>query len=536
MKKTIAILLALAMMLSMAACGGGASSSAAATSGSTAATQGTPAAPAAFDGCLNIGIPGDPADLSPFSTMSVGRMYTLESIYEYLAIYEEKDGAFVGQLAKDIDVSDDALTVVVTLYDYIKDAAGNAITADDVVFCYNKAVEANCSISLGYMDSVEKVDDYTVQFNLNNQVVDGWQGVLSGVPIISQTAYEASDDGFLMKPVTTSAYQVTEFITGSTLKLQRRDDYWQTDESLCPIKHNVEAIQFDVIMDSAQMAIALETGTIEIAEGISSTEVERFMEGGEDADNFTVFNTLDNRTYCLLFNCNDDVGVFAGKKELRQAIAYAIDVPGIITAILNGGATQQTTWGSYTADDFDPSWVDSYYDYNLDKAKELMKEAGVAEGELTLRMACTNNKVLSSSLELIQAYLMQIGINTEINVVDAGLFDSIKYDKDEWDLLLDTIGGKNIALLSKSMNSVDKSYLNVCFVNDPKMQSMAETILMTPTHTAENVKEWVEYMNEQMYAYGMFNVFSYVAASNSIESITWTSRACVYPGDVVIAG
>ena len=43
-------------------------------------------------------------------------------------------------------------------------------------------------------------------------------------------------------------------------------------------------------------------------------------------------------------------------------------------------------------------------------------------------------------------------------------------------------------------------------------------------------------MNEQMYAYGMFNVFSYVAASNSIESITWTSRACVYPGDVVIAG
>ena len=75
----------------------------------------------------------------------------------------------------------------------------------------------------------------------------------------------------------------------------------------------------------------------------------------------------------------------------------------------------------------------------------------------------------------------------------------------------------------------DKSYLNVCFVNDPKMQSMAETILMTPTHTAENVKEWVEYMNEQMYAYGMFNVFSYVAASNSIESITWTFRACVYP-------
>ncbi|MEI3192621.1 MAG: hypothetical protein V8S22_00825 [Lachnospiraceae bacterium] len=52
------------------------------------------------------------------------------------------------------------------------------------------------------------------------------------------------------------------------------------------------------------MAIALETGTIEIAEGIyHRTEVERFMEGGEDANNFTG-RSLDNRTYCLLYPLN----------------------------------------------------------------------------------------------------------------------------------------------------------------------------------------------------------------------------------------
>ncbi|MCD7820326.1 MAG: ABC transporter substrate-binding protein [Lachnospiraceae bacterium] len=514
-KKVIASMLSVAMIASMAAC--------------------TVSADASdFDGTLNVGIPGDPADLGPFSTMSVGRMYTLETVYEYLGCFEEMGGDYVGWLASDIEVSDDALTVVVTIYDYITDAAGNNITSSDVKWVFDSAIEANCSIQLGYVDSVDIIDDYTVQFNMNSAIVNGWQNVLSSVPIISQATYEANEDTFAVAPITTSAYTVTDFIAGSTLSLELRDDYWQTDDSLNPVKHNVDAIEFDVIADSSQMAIALETGAIEVAEGMSTSEVERFMEGGESSEGYTTFNALGTMVYSLLFNCSDENGVFAGNDTLRQAIAYAIDVDAILEGILNGGGVKCTTWGGYEADDFNPDWVDSYYEYDVEKAQELLTEAGYSAGELTLRMEFTSDSILSSIGEMIQAYLGAIGVNVELNSVDSGLFDSTKYDDTEWDLLLDTIGGENLALLSKSYNSVDKSYLNISFANDSTLQELAETIVNSSTHTEEICQEWVEYMNEKLYAYGLFNVYSYVATKDFVTDVTFTTRAALYPGDTVI--
>lgn len=541
MKKLIAILLVLMMILSLTACKSTTDSTSNTSSTSTDNSAGANPTTGAnttsasdFDGCLNVGIPGDPADLSPFSTMSVGRMYVMETVYEFLGVYKEKNGDFVGQLAKTIDVSDDALTVTVTLYDNITDSAGNKITADDVLFSYNTAIEKKTSVQLGYVDNIEKKDDYTVIFHMNSAIVQGWQAVMSAIPIVSQKAYEANPDGFALNPVTTSAYKVSSFTAGSSLKLDLRDDYWQTDDNALAIQHNVDSIEFDVILDSAQMAIALETGAIDVAEGMATADTARFMEGGEDADNYSVFTTDDTRSYCLLFNCDETQGVFANNKELRQAIAYAIDAQGLLDAVLNGGGVLESTWGGASADDFDPSWVSDYYSYNVDKAKELLKEAGYKEGELTLRLACTNDKTISSSLELIQSYLMAIGINSTINVVDSGLFDTVKYDPSEWDILMDSIGGADVALVSKNLDTTGKSYINVCFVKDDTLQNLVQTIMAVPTHTSENVKKYVDYINDQVYAYGLFNKNSYIVAPKFVDSITFTSRSCIYPGDTVV--
>lgn len=72
---------------------------------------------------------------------------------------------------------------------------------------------------------------------------------------MTRAAYEASPDQMATDPVTTSAYQVTEYVSGSKIVYKNTGKYWQTDESLVPMtsRHNVENIEIDIIPDTAQL-------------------------------------------------------------------------------------------------------------------------------------------------------------------------------------------------------------------------------------------------------------------------------------------
>lgn len=542
-KKLLAVLLVSSMAASLAACGSGNTGSAASTgSQETAAEEKESASEASaeavasakeFDGCLNIAIPADPTDLNPFVTMSVGRMYTLETVFEYLGAYVEKNGEFKGQLAKDIELSEDAKTVTVTLYDYINDSAGNHITAQDVLWCYDKAIETQCSISTSYIDTMEVTGDYTIVFHLNNATVNGWQSVLSAIPIVSQAAYEASADSMSQDPVTTSAYVVDKFVSGSSLHMTKRDDYWQTDDSLLAIHSYPDEIEFDVVLEASQMSIALETGTVELAEGMSTNEIARFREGGEKAGEFAAISTPDSRIYTLLFNMSDE-GYFHDKPvELRQAIAKAIDSAGLVQGVLNGGGDVCTIPASINSDDYDAATMSmDYLTYDPTEAKALLEAAGYKAGDITLRLATENGGNGSATCELIQAYLMEIGIDTTINVVDSGLFNNVKYDSSEWDLLVDGIGGQNIATYAHQWDVTGHDYFNGSLIYDEKMQELVETVQNVPTHNADSVMAWMNYAGDVVYFKSLYNGYSYVAAVPNIDNVKFTNRSCVYPGDV----
>ena len=80
-----------------------------------------------------VAIGADPADLSPFNGMSLGRIAVLKTTYEYLLEANSMGSAAVPMLAKSVEQTGDK-TYVVTIYDYITDSAGNHITSADVVF------------------------------------------------------------------------------------------------------------------------------------------------------------------------------------------------------------------------------------------------------------------------------------------------------------------------------------------------------------------------------------------------------------------
>ncbi len=82
----------------------------------------------------------------------------------------------------------------VEIYDYIHDWNGNPITADDIIFCYEKAIELSLSGYLTSIDSIEKIDDYNIRFNLKTNYIMTIENILNAIDIVSQKEYEASAD------------------------------------------------------------------------------------------------------------------------------------------------------------------------------------------------------------------------------------------------------------------------------------------------------------------------------------------------------
>ena len=103
-----------------------------------------------------VGLNNDPQNLGPFQGMSAGRIGVLYTMYEMLAVTE--GGETYGVLMQDCEKVDD-LTYNITIYDYIYDQAGNHLTADDIVWCYETAIASgNLPKLSSSIESVIRID------------------------------------------------------------------------------------------------------------------------------------------------------------------------------------------------------------------------------------------------------------------------------------------------------------------------------------------------------------------------------------------
>lgn len=121
------------------------------------------------------------------------------------------------------------------------------------------------------------------------------KSVLSGCVIYDKDAYSA--DSYATNPVGCGPYKVTEFVTGASVTIERDPNYWQTDESLLASakKQNVEKCIFKIILEDAQLALALETGDVDAVNYVSADNLQFFMDdNGNALDGYTVqpFNSI----------------------------------------------------------------------------------------------------------------------------------------------------------------------------------------------------------------------------------------------------
>ncbi len=446
-------------------------------------------------------------------------------IYTCLAKTDRETGETIGYMG-DVTLSDDQLTVYVELWDNIYDTAGNHITADDVIFSWDTA-KAEGVRSVSDYTGWAKTGDYSLEFYRKEKPT--MEGATLTTYIISQAAYESSKDGMATDPVGCGIYYVDEFTSDYVLTLARNEDFWATDEQRAQVEAgygkqwdaNWDKLTWRCISESTQLTVALEMGDLDYTDSMPTDELE-MVKTGELADEFSIYNYVSGLTYCFIFNT--DPASPLSDVNVRRAVGYAIDNNYMAQVVWSGEAQVTHEVGSSSLIDYNPDWNDeeNYYQYDKDKAMELLAEAGYADG-LDLIIFTTTGTTQSNLAVVLQAQLKEVGINLEIKTMDTSIQNNYRAsDRSSWDICIQQVGSEDFMA-----NAYDKAYVQGQnawegtggYWVDETMDEMLKEVTSLDGYSVEGVEEFHEYTIDLCLMYGIANGYSNYVLRNGIQPV-----------------
>lgn len=479
---------------------------------------------------INVGISADPGDLSPWGPNNTGRTAAANCFYQSLA--HVVNGEIIGVLMKDYEISEDGTYMDCYLYDYIFDAAGNHLTASDVVFSFYKCLEIGNIGGLAFISNCEAIDDYTVRFSFATDLyVYDIETLFEQLFVVTQAAYEASPDGMAVTPVSTAPYQVADYTAGYILTCERNENYWQTEESLIYERDraNVETINYYILTESTQMTMALENGSIDMSWAVSNDDVTRFT----STDNFWLFQAPDNLVNQIFLNCAD--GHATTDVDLRKALYYSINAEAILQSVYNGNGTLCYDTAAQKAPDYQEAWKseDNYYHYNVEKAQEYLEKWGGDPGSLQLKIVTSNDEEVSNIAQLLQGFFSQIGVTATIDICDSAIFNTVSSDESQWDVLIGNKATANYCTTSWK-NCFSKDFFSwggsMNFIFDDELQRLLDTARLESSHNEETVNAVHQYITENAYGYGCVNIVNNYIVPSFCSSVVCSYKGAVLPG------
>lgn len=516
-KKMLGMILAAAMAAgSLAGCGGAAPEATQGTAGvpavEQAAQSGGGEAPsgAATGGTLKVALTNSFTGACAINTATPYRFASFSQVYESLLSLNEDE--YEGILLKEWKQSEPGVWEL-TLFDGIVDSEGNPFTSEDVRWALNAQWDSGHDLARFYSkDCVEVVDDTHMTMTLGTDSEGVFYLMATQILLCTEEAYMNSSDHLATMPIGTGPYKCTSYVEGSSSTLEKRDDYWKSGELPRASVANYDKIEISYVSEVTQMAIAIESGDIDLAGQVN-------MSISSDADNAAGMKTvyMKNGTYNGL-SFNSYGRVISDNLALREAVCLAIDSNGLIQSVYQGHAKEMPGYGIDTAIDFDASWTCGL-GYDPEKAKEKLKEAGYENGvELVL---LSNNVGEDSQLsELIQGYLAAVGITVTMDYVDPATKDP-RIAEGNWDLcLVGGIGVLDMSLFWGNLYNKQDTGMSKYFHNDPALYDIFDEYYAVGGKTDENLQAIYEYEKEHVTWYPMFNKEILYAFKDSYSGLT----------------
>ncbi len=395
---------------------------------------------------------------------------------------------------------------VMTLHEGIKFHDGSDLTSDDVIATLELSkTKPNIATYTKSFVKLEKVDDLTFKI-----YTDGPSAILlynlchHGNYILPKALIEAGND-FNTNPVGTGPYKFVEWKRSEYLKFEAFEDYFDKDRAA-----KIKNIVWKIIPEGSSRTIALETGEVDYIIELDSTTKQNVI----DNANLELLETFSIGHNWL--TVNNEVAPFDDIR-VRKAINAAINKEDVLTVAVEGSGIVCTAQVPEGMTGWDPT---GFGGYDLEEAKKLMADWGGDPASIKMSIICSNDTKRRAG-EIIQANLLELGINAEIESMDLATY------------LSETAAGNFTAFIGGYSSSELMTFLKGVYHSEninasnktrtanPELDALIDKATRTvdPAEREEILKETSRLLNENCYQMPLYQNSNLSACKVNLKGV-----------------
>ncbi len=477
------------------------------------------------EGTVVAAIDNDPPTLNPGTSTDYATGEIAAKVYESL-VWLDLESTPQPSLATTWEATPDGKTYRFRLREGVTWHDGKPFTAADVKFTFEEVLGklhprmASVLKSLGA--TIETPDDFSVIFNLQRGYAPFLvQMTVFDAPILPKHLFEGTNIPAApasQAPVGTGPFKFVEWNRGANIRLARNENYWDKP------KPYLAEVVFQIVPQGANRSAGLQTGELDV--------VSDFYMPKPDLPRLMRDPKLQNRQginipaiWFAMFNTKE--GPFA-KKEVRQAVAMAVDRPRLVQQVMRGIARPGV--GAF-GDGF--KWLvneDVTYDkkYPLDpaKAKALLQQAGY-DGKPVRMVFDAARPQLRSEAQIIRENLKAIGMEVQLEPLERSVMLDRVYAKRDFDITLQSFfsaGDPAIGYTRLYVTTTSGTNNNASGYSNPKVDSLLTEAATAPDRDkrAALYKELQVILNEDLPSLVLFDEETVNVATKRVTGL-WTS-------------
>ncbi len=397
---------------------------------------------------ITIGIPQDIEDsLDPHDMLAAGTKEIFFNVYE--GLYKaDSDGNLVPAVASDVEISEDGLTYTFTVREGVKFHNGNPVTAEDVRYSVAKFADieggAPSVAAFSNIEAIEITEEGSVAIKLAQPDSD-FLTMLSTIEAAIIPADNADPDG---NAIGTGPYQYVSRSPLTNVKMERFDDYWGE-------KAHIEKVTFKICANADTIAMELNGGSIDMFSRLTAAQMAEL-----DMEKYNVLEGNMNLVQALYLN--NDFEPFSDVR-VRQALCYAVNREEVLDFVSDGkgtiiGTSMIPAFGKY----YDES-LSEMYPYDVEKAKDLLAEAGYADGFTFTITVPSNYQQHVDTAQVIAEQLKEVNVTAEIQLVDWNTWLSETYSNRNYEATVIGVDAPQLtatAFLDRFVSSAGDNFVN----------------------------------------------------------------------------
>ena len=378
-KRILTLFLSLTLLLSLAACGGNVDT----TDARRDANE------------IVVGIAQDLENsLDPYTSVTAANREVLFNVFEGL-VKPDADGNLIPAVAERWEISDDQLTYTFHLRPGVKFHDGSEVTAMDVAWSIDKAMQSGNWKALDNIDAVNIGDTFSVVLKAADSDFLSYMTLA----ITPENHADGAD------PVGTGPFKYVSRAAQQNLVLERFADYWGEGAK-------VDKVTYQIYENAEALVMALKSGAVDICAHLTATQANQLTES------FDILEGTMNLVQAVYLNHAYEP---LANETVRKALCYALDREQVFDVVADGhgtavGSSMYPNFRKY----FLPELAD-LYPHDTEKAKAMLAEAGYPNGFSTILWSGYNDTTSGKVVQFLQQQLAQVGIKVETKLLEPGV-------------------------------------------------------------------------------------------------------------------